>query len=282
MLIMKLQGRLGNQMFQYALAKQLQHLGKKVKIDNSQLKYNNDYNELGIFGADLEEATPEEVAKYGDCNKSLLNKILRHTIGYKKSHYLEKGMEIHPEVFDLDEKYLDGYWQTEKYFKGIENDIRKLYQFPLDDNPLNLEIKKKMAETTSVALHIRRGDYLSKEVKKLYGTPCDEAYYQKAISYFVEKYGDVHFFVFTNDREWVRENFRTAGEKIFVDWNSGKNSFRDMELMSCCKHNVIANSSFSWWSAWLNANKEKEVIAPKVWFENIPTPDVWCEGWIRM
>ena len=101
-------------------------------------------------------------------------------------------------------------------------------------------------------------------------------------AYFTEKYEDVHFFIFTNDKEWVRENFKTAGEMTFVDWNSGKNSFRDMELMSCCKHNVIANSSFSWWSAWLNENKEKEVIAPKVWFENIPTPDVWCEGWIRM
>lgn len=282
MVIMKLQGRLGNQMFQYALAKQLQHLGKKVKIDNSQLQYNNDFNELGIFGIDFEEATQEEVAKYGDCNKSLWHKILRHTIGYKKSHYLERGMEYHPEVFALDEKYIDGYWQTEMYFKEIESDIRKLYRFPEDDNPLNMEVKEKMAATTSVALHIRRGDYLSKEVKRLYGIPCDEQYYQKAIAYFCEKYENVHFFVFTNDKEWVKENFKAARKMTFVDWNNGKNSFRDMELMSCCKHNVIANSSFSWWSAWLNSNKDKEVIAPKVWFENIPTPDVWCEGWIKM
>lgn len=282
MVIMKLQGRLGNQMFQYALAKQLQHLGKKVKIDNSQLKYNNDYNELGIFGVDYEEATLEEVAKYGDCNKSLLHKILRHTIGYKKTHYLEKGMEFHPEMFELDEKYIDGYWQTEKYFKEIESDIRKCYQFPEDDNPLNLEIKEKMSSTNSVALHIRRGDYLKKEVMQLYGNPCNEEYYKKAISYFIQKYENVHFFVFTNDKEWVKENFKAAGEMTFVEWNSGKNSFRDMELMSCCKHNVIANSSFSWWSAWLNGNKDKEVITPKVWFENIPTPDVWCEGWMRM
>ena len=279
---MKLQGRLGNQMFQYALAKQLQYLGKKVKIDNSQLQYDNNKNELGIFAVDMDEATPEEVKKYGDCNKNLINKVLRHTIGYKKSHYLEQGMEFHPEVFTLDEKYIDGYWQTEKYFKEIENDIRALYQFPEDDNKLNIETKEKMAATNSVAMHIRRGDYLNREVMQLYGNPCDEQYYQKAIAYFVEKCKDTNFFVFTNDKEWVRDNFKVASQMIFVDWNNGKNSFRDMELMSCCKHNVIANSSFSWWSAWLNRNKEKLVVAPKVWFENISTPDIWCNGWIRM
>lgn len=282
MIIVKLQGRLGNQMFQYALAKSLEKSGKKVKIDSSQLIYDNNKNELNIFPIDIEEATEEEVAHYGDCNKQFIHKVLRHTVGYKKSHYLEKGMEFHPEVFELDEKYLDGYWQTEKYFHNIEAEIRDIFRFPKDSEERNLRIREEMKKHCSVSVHIRRGDYQSKEVQRLYGNPCNEEYYRKAVEYFREKYENPHFFVFTNDKEWVKEQFAGIGDMIFVDWNDGSNSYRDMQLMSLCKHNIIANSSFSWWGAWLNQNPEKTVIAPKVWFEKIPTPDVWCEGWVRI
>ena len=282
MVIVKLQGGLGNQMFQYALAKQLQAKGKQVKIDNSQLVYNNNINELGIFSIDLEEALPEEVTKYGDCNKSIWHKILRHTIGYKKSHYVEGSMAFQQKIFEVDEKYLDGYWQTEKYFSSIEDIIRKIYSFPKDNEERNIKIKQIMRNTNSVSVHIRRGDYLSPEVLKLYGNPCNVEYYTKAMEYFRKRYPNVQFFVFTNDVEWVKEKFQNYDNITFIDWNQGTNSFRDMELMSYCKHNIIANSSFSWWAAWLNKNPEKKVVAPKIWFEHIPTPDIECQNWVRM
>lgn len=284
MIIVKLQGRLGNQMFQYALARKLQKQGKEVYIDSSILKFDGNHNELGIFEGTnhIVEADIQAVKELGDCKKTFLAKVKRKLFGYKKTHILENGYGYHPEVFDLDHVYLEGYWQTEKFFKDIEQVIREDFQFSTIVDPQNKEMLQKIETCQAVSMHIRRGDYLSEKNAPMHGNICTKAYYDKAISYMKEKVENPIFFVFTDDAKWAGQEYGNTEEFVIVDINHGDNSYRDMQLMSLCKHHIIANSSFSWWGAWLDANPEKIVVAPSKWFNLAETPDVWCEEWMRM
>jgi hypothetical protein len=281
MIIVRLQGRLGNQMFQYALAKSLQVSGKTVTIDSSVLKYDGNHNELGLFEnvkSEYVEADGNLVSKLGDCNKSFPYKVKRKVIGYKKTHILEKDYAYNDEIFNMDNVYLEGYWQTEKYFKNIEDQIRKLYVFPKITDKSNLDMADIIKPCNSVSLHIRRGDYLSGKNAHMHGNICTGTYYDNAIKYIKERVDKPIFFVFTDDTEWARQQYK-GEEYTIVDQNRTDNSFRDMQLMSLCKHNIIANSSFSWWGAWLNSNQDKIVIAPPKWFNLADTPNIWCDGW---
>ena len=170
--------------------------------------------------------------------------------------------------------FVNGYWQSEKYFESIEDIIRNVFTFP-EASEQNKAIAREMAASTSVSIHVRRGDYL----RYFPNNVLDEAYYGPAMAYFTERFKDVHFFIFSNDISWCREHL--SAERIsFVDWNTGKDSPYDMWLMTQCKHNIIANSSFSWWGAWLNNNPEKIVIAPGRWFDEFSTPDIYCKDWV--
>jgi hypothetical protein len=160
-----------------------------------------------------------------------------------------------------------GYWQSSKYFSDYEKEIREDFQFikPLDRK--NLSVLKKIEKTSSASIHIRRGDYVSNsKINKVHGT-CSITYYRKAINHLKRKFPNSAFFVFSDDPNWVKENIK-INNATYVDWNQGKNSYKDMQLMSRCKHNIIANSSFSWWGAWLNCNPKKIIIAPKIWFND--------------
>ena len=155
--------------------------------------------------------------------------------------------------------FVNGYWQSEKYFESIEDIIRNVFTFP-EASEQNKAIAREMAASTSVSIHVRRGDYL----RYFLNNVLDEAYYGPAMAYFTERFKDVHFFIFSNDISWCREHL--SAERIsFVDWNTGKDSPYDMWLMTQCKHNIIANSSFSWWAAYLNIHKDSIVISPKKW-----------------
>ena len=136
-------------------------------------------------------------------------------------------------------------------------------------------------QTHSVSIHVRRGDYLSETNQKIYGRICTLDYYKKAIRYFEEKYEDVTFFVFSNDLEWAKENLEMK-KSCFVDCNTEETAIYDMYLMSECRDNIIANSSFSWWGAWMNSHEEKEVIAPSKWLNTVEVRDIWCEGWKKL
>ncbi|MCI6689512.1 MAG: alpha-1,2-fucosyltransferase, partial [Clostridiaceae bacterium] len=149
----------------------------------------------------------------------------------------------------------------------------------------NTDVQKRYAEQISqnysVSVHVRRGDYLN--YSYLQGI-CTPHYYEQAMQFFREKYrGKVKFYIFSNDIEWAENNFSEA-DCVIVEGNSGKDSFRDMQLMSLCKHNIVANSSFSWWGAWLNQNKEKIVIAPNKWInqEVEEKIDVIPDDWVKM
>lgn len=285
MIIVRLQGRLGNQMFQYALVKSLQSTGKEVMIDSSMLKYDGNYNELGLFPnvqEEMVEAPSELVQTLGDCNKFILHKIKRKVFGYKRTHILEKGYSFYGDIFEMDNVYLEGYWQSEKYFQSVEKKIRNLYIFPEIEDDMNIYLKKKIQNNNSISLHIRRGDYLDAKNAPKHGNICTKQYYENAISYMENRVDNPVFFVFTDDPEWARKEYQDRKNMVFVDNNYGKNSYRDMQLMSLCKHNIVANSSFSWWGAWLNQTSSKITVAPPKWFNTGTMPDIICKDWVVM
>lgn len=282
MIIIKIQGRLGNQMFQYALYNKLKCLGNEVKLDFSQLYINGLENELTLFNIDYEIANSDDISKLGDCNKFLLYKVKRKIFGRKKSHYFEKNLNYNPEILDMDNVYLEGFWQSELYFKNIRNKILESFEFPtISFYDQNSQTLKQIEHTESVSIHVRRGDYLHSKFSGIYGDICTEDYYSNAIQYILNCYDNAMFFVFSDDPEWAKRTF-VGNNYYFVEGNNGKDSYKDMYLMSRCKHNIIANSSFSWWGAWLNECENKIVISPKKWINNFALYDIYCENWIKI
>lgn len=152
--------------------------------------------------------------------------------------------------------------------------------FPKLD-PYNLELAKLITAKESVSLHIRRGDYLTAE-NSIFQNICTPTYYKNAVSYMNSNVVNPYYFIFSNDIEWCKNNLN-LDNITFVDWNIGVNSYKDMQLMSLCKHNIIANSSFSWWGAWLNNNPNKVVCVPKRWYNNKATVYGECpDSWVRI
>lgn len=286
MVIIKIMGGLGNQMFQAALYKSMEIEGKEVKADLTHIqKYGNNHNgyELKrIFGLNLVEASENEINKYADLQLTLWGRVKRKIGGIRKAtHYLEQTYEYKPEILELNTIYLEGYWQTEKYFKNIRSEILKMFTFPNIVGEKNKECLSEVSNSESVAVHIRRGDYLTGDNLDNYGNICTKDYYNSAIDYIRNHVSNPFFYVFSDEIEWVQENFDFGNVRL-VNWNSGNNSFLDMQLMSLCKHQIIANSTFSWWAAWLNQNPDKLVIMPAKWMNHIENPDIGCEGWIRL
>ena len=181
----------------------------------------------------------------------------------------------------MDNVYLSGYWQNEKYFDDIRKEICTCFVFPDDLDEKKKNLLKTIQNDNSVGIHIRRSDYLIKENRDVYGGICTKEYYENAIKYIQEHVCHPVFYLFSDDLNWVRENLYREG-MVLVEHSENQPSYTDMYLMSQCKHNIIANSSYSWWGAWLNSNDGKMVIAPDKWFNNHETTDMICKGWIHM
>lgn len=280
MKIVKFQGGLGNQMFQYALYERLKLLDKRVYADISfytTTKSHNGYELENIFKIDIYKKynfIKEKVFQ----NKKIMKKIRK----FYKSKVINQNDVFYDEC--ILEKYIifDGYWQSEKFFKDIESTIRRIFTFPEIIETENIEIKNKIESTNSVAIHIRRGDYIENTILS---SLASVKYYEDAIEYIKNEIKNPIFFIFSDDIKWCKENLKIKEQVYYIDWNKGKNSYRDMQLMSLCKHNIIPNSSFSWWGAWLNKNLDKIVIAPEVWFRketNYRYEDIVPENWIKM
>lgn len=287
-------GGLGNQMFQYALGRHLAILNQtELKLDISALQEKNlkenitprEY-ELGILN--IQE---------NFCEQRILKKIIKQPLEFKNLFYLlqrklspfkvvtESNYPFNPEVLNVSNNtYLQGYWHSEKYFIEIENLIRKEFQFkyPLDDS--NAKLLDKINNSNSISIHIRRSDYITNPDANNHHGVCSIDYYNKSIQLITEKISNPDFFVFSDDMNWVIDHIKINFPITYINHNQGKNSYRDLQLMSCCKHNIIANSSFSWWGAWLNNYKDKIVIAPKKWFNNpnMDTKDLIPENWIKI
>ena len=286
MIIVRVSSGLGNQMFQYALYLSLKERKDDVKMDLSYYDFNSPHNgyELdSVFGIVGDVASNQESLEFGDIKRGFLSRARRKFVYLKKTHYKEKKFSYNREVFEIDNVYLSGYWQTEKYFCEIENKIKSAFVFKRDIGEYNASIIRKMREKESVSIHIRRGDYEGEtKTSKKHGRICDLDYYEKAIRFMKLRVGKSDFYVFSDEPNWVRENLKIENA-VYVDWNTGKNSYLDMQLMSNCRHNIIANSSFSWWGAWLNDNTEKIVVAPGKWFNSDEDiSDIVPLGWHKL
>ncbi len=287
-IIVESAGRMANQMFCWAFAKSLsKKSGLDFLIDDS-----SNSQKLSHFEC-FEDYKKHSVKK---CPfKKLLRTIIpirsiRNSIA--KEHFnmphVNEGvgnfMKYQPKLMEIKEPtYISGFYQTEKYFKYIREDLLKDFTLKTPLNKKNQEILDKINSTESVSLHFRRGDYTKKNNQKTYGTFTEE-YYQNAVKTIAEKTGkNLTLFVFSDDINWVKENVKFDYETVYVDVNNDKQGYFDLELMKHCKHNVIANSSFSWWGAWLNENENKIVVAPQKWIATLDSNyDIIPENWITL
>jgi len=295
MICIQLSGGLGNQMFQYAFGRALAYKHKtELLLDTTKLINNKTgitYRslELNIFNIRLQEASKNNLNKIKPLFYRIINVFAIKTglQGIQTSKYfIEKKYSFNNSIVKIGNNcFLAGYWQSFRYFQDIEFLILEEFKFHQVLQEDNINWITKIKNENSVSLHIRRTDFQNNKNHDIHGT-CSIEYYKKATKTIAEKVSDPFFFIFSDDIEWARTNLKLIYPNEFVSGNIGKQSYIDMQLMSQCKHNIIANSSFSWWGAWLNNNPNKVVIAPKQWFAyaklNIQTDDLIPETWIRI
>lgn len=179
--------------------------------------------------------------------------------------------------------YLMGNWQSEHYFAQVEDIIRADFSFNGALSGLNAELASLIGNTVAVSLHVRRGDIAANPSSLAVHGLCSLDYYKQATEFIASKVDRLELIIFSDDIAWVRENLRVEYPCHFVDHNKGTDSYIDMRLMSLCRHHIIANSSFSWWGAWLNPDPEKIVVAPSRWFaSNIDSSMIVPINWLKM
>lgn len=305
-------------MFCYAFACALQKCGHKVYVDTSLYRKatvhsgidfcHNGLETERLFGIQFDEADKSDVRRLSTSAEGLLNRIRRKYFT-KKTHYIDTAFTYTPELLsDKNDCYLEGYWQTEKYFLPIEQKIRRLFTFklPLSQKSAKIQAELEHAGTKRAAatggtkdilgefrpcasVHVRRGDFLNTKTLNV----CTETYYNNAIEYAVKKHAISAFYIFSDDIPWCRKHLYFCGaHAVFIDWNTGNDSWQDMALMRMCRCNIIANSSFSWWAAWLNNASDKTVLAPAIWnrrqleyvdrYYGYDYSDIVPESWIRI
>ncbi|SFH53637.1 Glycosyl transferase family 11 [Lachnospiraceae bacterium NLAE-zl-G231] len=277
-MIIKFQGGLGNQMFQYALYRKLQYLGKEVYADIYTYLDGKEKKEFELykFGINLRLAEKRYCERLSGISSNYIKKI-RYMLFPVHTYLKETDLYYKKDIFDKLNLYLNGYWQSEKYFFDIREVLIDEFKFPSMESELGEKYKNEILFTNSVSIHIRLGDYL--DHPDIYGGICTRDYYYRAIEYIKKQIVNAHFYVFSNDIIAAKDMFQGT-EFTFIECeNIRQQGLRDLELMSLCKHNIIANSSYSWWGAWLNENREKCVIAPRKWLNDIKVEDIWCQGW---
>ncbi len=289
-IIIKLQWWLWNQMFQYAYVKALSLRNKQdFKLDFFEYKtYFRPY-ELEIFDIEKNYASKKQTPFYENLyskNKYiwyLLTKFKNICKKLNKKDYIEKQFNFDSDFFNIKFWYIQWYFQTEKYFIDFENEIRKNFEFIIPPSKKNQKTIQIINNYNSVSIHIRRWDYVTNPKANNVHWTCSLAYYQKAIEVIKTKINNPVFFIFSDDIKWVKDNLKIE-KAYYIDWNNADKNYEDMRLMSLCKHNIIANSSFSWWGAWLNKNQEKIVIAPNKRFNDNKKNycDIVPQKWIKI
>lgn len=290
MIIVRISGGLGNQMFQYAAGVALAtHHACDLKWDLSWFDGNSlhqGFELTRVFGISIEEANVADYRKTLGWRGSdwLRSRLASRKLGWlRPKHYIqEPHFHYWPEFWQISPSaYLNGYWQTPKYFQDEEALIRDEFRFKAEMSLENETIASIMDESNSVSLHVRRGDYVADPRVACVHGACDVNFYQRAIVKIRRHVMSPYFFVFSDDMEWVKKNLRIDGRVMFVDHNQGEESYNDMRLMSMCKHHIVANSTFSWWGAWLGADSEKSVVAPKRWFNggSVDARDLYGTNW---
>jgi len=263
-------------MFIYAFYLRMKHHFPHTRIDLSDMRHYHAHH-----GYDLHRAfqLPHDEFCISQPVKKVVEFLFFKTLLERKQ---PQGLAPYEKRYWWPFVYFKGFWQSEKFFADIADEVRAAFTF----NASAISAKTKAmaeqiaADPCAVSLHVRRGDYLQPKFYKDSGCVCQLPYYRNAVKGMLSRHPEAHFYIFSDDVAWARENLPAEG--TYVDWNKGEDSWQDMFLMSRCKHNIIANSTFSWWGAWLNANKAKTVVAPCRWFMISEAPDILPKEWVKV
>ncbi len=286
-------GGLGNQMWQYAFCTAINKKGKKARLSFSTFLYYYHHNGFDLARAfKLKLPFPYNWLSFFLLNGGALYKnkfsaglFKRLVRWYQTKSYTvyneKKEFEFDSNVFQQKTAFFSGTWQSEIYFKDIKDIILQQFAFKIPTDNENKTLVEKINTCNAVSVHIRRGDYLSSLWKNSLVVIKDLAYYTRAMEHINQNVANPHYFLFSDDMEWLKENLQIPN-CTYVDHNKGKNSYIDMYLMSMCKHNIIANSSFSWWGAWINKNENKIVIMPEKWMNDNSCTDIFPDEWVKM
>ncbi len=288
MIIVNLEGGIGNQLFQYAVGRHLSILNNTslgfdiTSFESDQLR-SYLLSKFNIEGILLRRDEVDHLRmRPPSFPERVFRRFFRLPPRSTSTHIKEKNRDFDPNILKLgDGVYLEGYWQSASYFSDVAGQIRddlELRNILSEDAE---RIAGRIKSTVSVSLHIRRGDYVSDAVvNKKHGT-CSLDYYHRCVKRMGNWVTSPSYFVFSDDPDWVRSNFKLDYPMEIVDCNGLDNPEFDLKLMSLCKNNIIANSSFSWWGAWLNSNPDKLVMAPSRWLRiRRSTKDLFPEGWV--
>ena len=271
--IIRYQGGLGNQMFQYAF---------KLKLISEGFQTYDDLSFYDFMPFVLEQVF-KNVSVSHFTKSNLFTRISRKIVENTKLYKRENNYTEYDDNAICHARWYEGYWQSYKYYAQIRKEILEAFTFKeITDSKLR-KLEETILSSNAVSVHVRAGDYLKIENAKNFGGICTIEYYNKAINYMKEYLEDPIFIVFSDDIEWTKKNidiqkviyFESTGISEYEDW-------MDMYLMSLCKGNIIANSSFSWWGAWLNENPQKKVVCPEKWTNNYRNIEVCPKEWIRL
>lgn len=290
MIITTLHGGLGNQMFQYAVGRALSvELNQPLHLNISRFNnyhLHNGFELAKIFFGPMSIASTTHMREVlgwraYPLSQGLLNRQA-FTFLRGGNYVVEPHFHYWPEIRNAStDVVLIGYWQSEKYFQLIQSLIRNDFSFRLPISERNAKIAKEMQGCNSVSLHVRRGDYLKTKFSTSIHALCSTDYYQLAIKQICERVKNPKLFIFSDDIPWVKSNLKIEIPCDFIDHNRGSESYNDMRLMSYCSHHIIANSSFSWWGAWLGKSNKQIVFYPKNWFRELKydTSDLTPSSW---
>lgn len=291
-IVIRMAAGLANRMSQYAYALYLKDQGYEVYVDNhykaKKLKTEDVVWDNIFPNAPIRQASSGLIFKLGG-GYDLVSKVRRHYLNCSRSVYFAPDMFSGlPENLLHKSRYVIGVFLNVSFIERIRDLLVRTFQFLPFKDEINIELSDKFQHENSVAIHIRKGkDY---SLNEIYSNCCDLEYYKAAIKIIKEKIDNPRFYVFTDNPEWVHRNLMEELDYTLIDWNPtiGWGNHFDMQLMSLCKHNIIANSTYSWWGAFLNSNPEKIVIAPRYWFnkkyEKYKNASQFtiCNGWIAI
>lgn len=289
--ITRLNGGLGNQLFQYAAGRALANrLGVPLKMDLSEFEtYELRQFELDKFSIDARIVAPGDTVDINIRPSSLQRRFSRAAIylgiSVEKIAFREKGLGYDSAFGKIRRPmYLNGYWQSERYFKSVEDQLRSELCPIKELGEASQTILNEIVQCHAVSLHIRRGDYVTNPSAAAVHGVCPLDYYYTAIRHITSHLAEPRFFVFSDDPQWAKTNLKIGHPVQFVEANRADDGIQDMWLMKSCKHHIIANSSFSWWAAWLNESLDKTVIAPRTWFldKSIDDSDLIPKQWLRI
>jgi hypothetical protein len=294
MIISHIIGGIGNQMFQYAAGRALS-LERDIPLyldiqDFAGYALHNGYELDNVFSINAQQASAKELRRVlgWRAHPFIRRKLFRKQLTWFRGRKLFVDTQFNSwrQINEVpDDCYLMGNWQTEHYFEKHKEAICADFSFKLPPTGRNAELAEEIRSSVAVSLHVRRGDIAANPASLAFHGLCSLDYYKSAIEYVTARIANPTFFIFSDDIPWVRENLHLEYPCQYIDHNKGKESYNDMRLMSLCRHHIIANSSFSWWGAWLNQAADKIVVAPQRWVApgaDFDATDIAPSTWIRL